>query len=316
MDTNKKTTPNRPRLRVILTRIFAGLAVVVLASYYILFVFNGLGSRSYSVDIEQVRTLANDQKGQKPVMLEYESLLPSKAPLTFSVAGGSLKSVTSSLISYKITYDSPAESIVVDTAFDESLGLGKAQKDDQDAHDRIALSVVKSKYIIPTHEHADHFGGILKNEFGSDILNKSLINREQFNNESQLLPLTWPVGSRNAFKPLDYTNYYAVSPGVVLIKAAGHTSGSQMVFVQLQNGKELLLVGDVSWRNEGIQTGKAHPYFASIGLGEDRGFTLGQVKSLRALSSAEPNISFLAGHDADNLHILEAKGVIKHKFSN
>jgi glyoxylase-like metal-dependent hydrolase (beta-lactamase superfamily II) len=316
MDTNKKTSPYGPRLQTNLTRILAGLAVVLLTSYYFLFVFNGLGSKSYAIDIEQVRSLANVRKGPKPVVLEYESLLSSRAPLTFSVAGGSLKSVTSSLISYKIGYDNPTDSIVVDTAFDESLALGKAPKDDQDAHDRIKLAMLKSKYVIPTHEHADHFGGIFKNEFGSDILDKSLVSREQFRNESQLLPLTWPVGSRNVFKPLDYTNYYAVSPGVVLIKAAGHTSGSQMVFVQLQNGKELLLVGDVSWRNEGIQAGKAHPYFASIGLGEDRGVTLGQVKSLRALSIAEPDMSFLAGHDADGLRILEARGLIKHKFSN
>jgi glyoxylase-like metal-dependent hydrolase (beta-lactamase superfamily II) len=44
-------------------------------------------------------------------------------------------------------------------------------------------------------------------------------------------PVQWPEGSRESFKPLDYTGYSAVAPGVVLIKAPGHTPGSQIIYV-------------------------------------------------------------------------------------
>jgi glyoxylase-like metal-dependent hydrolase (beta-lactamase superfamily II) len=39
------------------------------------------------------------------------------------------------------------------------------------------------------------------------------------------------------------TGVIQFAPGVVLIKAAGHTPGSQMVHVRLASGKEVMLVG-------------------------------------------------------------------------
>jgi glyoxylase-like metal-dependent hydrolase (beta-lactamase superfamily II) len=44
----------------------------------------------------------------------------------------------------------------------------------------------------------------------------------------------------------------AIAPGVVLKKAQGHTPGSQMVFVALASGSELLFVGDVVWNFDAV----------------------------------------------------------------
>jgi len=40
------------------------------------------------------------------------------------------------------------------------------------------------------------------------------------------------------FITIDYDGYFPLAPGVALIKAAGHTAGSQMVFVTLASGRE------------------------------------------------------------------------------
>jgi len=49
---------------------------------------------------------------------------------------------------------------------------------------------------------------------------------------------------------------------MALIKAPGHTPGSQMVYVALQSGKEVLLSGDVAWHMDGVRmnTGKDAPW--------------------------------------------------------
>src|SRR5262249_41940378 len=46
---------------------------------------------------------------------------------------------------------------------------------------------------------------------------------------------------------LDYPQYYPVAPGVVLIRSPGHSPDSQMVFIRLQSGREILHSVDSAW---------------------------------------------------------------------
>ena len=55
------------------------------------------------------------------------------------------------------------------------------------------------------------------------------------------------------FIVVDYEKYLPVAPGIVLIKAAGHTPGSQMVYIALESGRELLLIGDTTWHMDGVR---------------------------------------------------------------
>ena len=49
------------------------------------------------------------------------------------------------------------------------------------------------------------------------------------------------------FIVLDYPQYYPVAPGMVLIRAPGHSTDSQMVYVRLQSGREILHSVDSAW---------------------------------------------------------------------
>ena len=63
------------------------------------------------------------------------------------------------------------------------------------------------------------------------------------------------------FIVLDYPHYYPVAPGVVLIRAPGHSTDSQMVFIRLQSGREILHSIDSAWIMDNIRSeGKAAPW--------------------------------------------------------
>jgi glyoxylase-like metal-dependent hydrolase (beta-lactamase superfamily II) len=63
---------------------------------------------------------------------------------------------------------------------------------------------------------------------------------------------------------------YALAPGVVLIQAPGHSPGSQFVYVQLANGQEILLIGDLVWMMAGLENNHQKPQGVSESIKEDR----------------------------------------------
>ena len=102
----------------------------------------------------------------------------------------------------------------------------------------------------------------------------------------------------------------------MLIKSAGHTPGSQMVYVQTASGAELLLIGDVAWhfRNIGLQRERAR-LVTMVFLKEDRTAVFGQLAALKRLHDAQPNVHIVPGHDGPVVDALVAAGVLKRGFS-
>jgi glyoxylase-like metal-dependent hydrolase (beta-lactamase superfamily II) len=98
------------------------------------------------------------------------------------------------------------------------------------------------------------------------------------------------------FIVVDYDRYLPVAPGIVLIKSAGHTPGSQMVFVALANGREYLLIGDATWHMDGVRQvkGKDAPWVT-----EDVNAVLDQLRWLNQLSQADPKLVIVASHDEE-----------------
>src|SRR5208337_264002 len=68
----------------------------------------------------------------------------------------------------------------------------------------------------------------------------------------------------------DYDLLLPIGPGVVLINAPGHTPGSQMVYVRLASGREMILAGDVVWNMAGIELERQKPDSTSHQMREDR----------------------------------------------
>ena len=98
------------------------------------------------------------------------------------------------------------------------------------------------------------------------------------------------------FIVIDYEKYFSLAPGIALIKAAGHTAGSQMVFVALESGREYLLIGDVTWHMDGVRLvkGKDAPWVT-----EDARAVMDQLTWLNGLSRTEPSLVIVASHDEE-----------------
>jgi glyoxylase-like metal-dependent hydrolase (beta-lactamase superfamily II) len=107
------------------------------------------------------------------------------------------------------------------------------------------------------------------------------------------------------FIVIDYDMYYPLAPGMALIKASGHTPGSQMVYVALESGREYLLIGDATWHMDGVRLmkGKDAPWVT-----EDQAAVLAQLTWLNGLSRTAPNLVIVASHDEEqHLDLVQKK---------
>jgi len=113
----------------------------------------------------------------------------------------------------------------------------------------------------------------------------------------------------NQFTIFNYGNYYPVAPGIVLIKAAGHSPDHQMVYIGLQSGREILHSVDVGWVLENIRQvkGKAAPW-----VKEDVPAVIGQLRWLSNLHRSEKNLTILITHDDTLFDTLTASGAVGH----
>ena len=102
--------------------------------------------------------------------------------------------------------------------------------------------------------------------------------------------------SASRYRIVDYDTYLALAPGMALVKAAGHTPGSQMVYIALESGDEYLLIGDVAWHMDGVRLvrGKDAPWIT-----EDEPAVLAQLRWLNGLSHTAPQIVIVASHDEE-----------------
>jgi glyoxylase-like metal-dependent hydrolase (beta-lactamase superfamily II) len=86
---------------------------------------------------------------------------------------------------------------------------------------------------------------------------------------------------------------------VVLIRAPGHTPGSQMIYVRRADGREYLFMGDVASLLGNVENQKIRSRLVTDFMThEDRDAVMGQVMALHALHGAQPGIVLVPGHDA------------------
>jgi glyoxylase-like metal-dependent hydrolase (beta-lactamase superfamily II) len=105
-----------------------------------------------------------------------------------------------------------------------------------------------------------------------------------------------------------------IAPGVVLIKAPGHTPGSQMVYVKRADGQEILFLGDVAWQMRNIEEVRERARLVTWLGGEDREAVMGEFVELHRLHTAEPNLNMMPGHDSAELTRFLKAGLLTKGF--
>jgi glyoxylase-like metal-dependent hydrolase (beta-lactamase superfamily II) len=304
----------RTWLRRTLIALLVLLALVGAAYYWLLVESHMPGDASFALDIDQVRAASAALPGDRPSAIEVEQVAVFTFPATAIVAGDGFDGRLLPVYSYRLIY--PDGSIIVDTALNEAVGGSDLTSFDAAAYGRMQAAMSVAKQIVITHEHMDHIGGLAAHADLANVLPKARLTEDQLSQPERSLPAKFPDGALDGYERLSYEQYHAIAPGVVLIKASGHTPGSQMVYVQTANGTELLLIGDVAghFRNIELQRERARLVTMAF-LKEDRTAVFGQLAALKRLHEAQPAIHIVPGHDGPVIDALVAAGVLKRGFS-
>ena len=272
------------------------LAVIGGASYYWFIVDSSAPSGGhYAIDMAQVRKLAASIPGDKANEVRVERVADFSFPATAAVAGDGWNTLPVPVQSYELVF--PHSTAIIDTA------LNKTQTDslvsfDAHAYARMQGAMEKASLIVITHEHLDHIGGLSAHPHLAQVLKATRLTKEQVDNPAYMTTAKLPDGALKGYSPLVYDRYTALAPGVVLIKAPGHTPGSQMVYVQRADGTEYLFLGDVAWTLRNVEVVRERARLVTeFMIREDRDAVMLELAELHRIHEAEPKLHMIPGHD-------------------
>ena len=254
-------------------------------------------------DVAAIRRAAAIIPGQRPLRINILKFAESHRTKDVSVKGSPAEPSVQARTVFQLVY--PAGTVMIDSGMDEQIhkliGRGAVEPYFPEAAAQVVKALHAAKVIVMTHEHGDHVAGVIKTPFADEFAAKTILTRQQADtlmNHPQFPEIKLTPEQVSRYIVIDYDKVAPFAPGVALIKAPGHTPGSQMIFVTLQSGKEFLLIGDAAWHMDNIrlQAGKNAPWIV-----EDTDAVMAQLKWLNGLLATEKNLVIIPSHD-DDLH--------------
>jgi len=180
-----------------------------------------------------------------------------------------------------------------------------------DRYARAIAALRGANLIVITHEHYDHIAMVAHSAVADELAPKTMLTRAQMESLLHNPRMTkTPFDSTHAgrYIVVDYDRMLPIAPGVVLIKAPGHTPGSQVVYVQLASGREVILSGDVAFNRLGIETETEKPDSVSRHMAEDRAAIAGELAWLH--QAERSGVSVVVSHDGEQLETLARQGIL------
>ena len=267
----------------------------------------------WTADLAEIRRIAALIPGRHPLRINFLKFAESRRTKNFSVKDAPATPSVQARTAFQVMY--PDASVMVDAGMDLAVhkffGRGVEEPYFPDAAKRVEDAVARARLIVVTHEHGDHVAGVVHTAAASQLAPKTILTRTQVQSlktAPQMPEITLTDDLASRFIVIDYDQYYPVAPGMVLIKAAGHTPGSQMVYVALESGREYLLIGDATWHMDGVRLikGKDAPWVT-----EDQAAVLGQLTWLNSLSRTAPAVVVVASHDDEQHADLVKRALLK-----
>jgi glyoxylase-like metal-dependent hydrolase (beta-lactamase superfamily II) len=255
-----------------------------------------------------VRALGGAVPGELPIAVSYLNAYEDSGTVGNAVDGAGSSKAFSVTGVFQVRFRHGW--IMVDAAMDSAaLHRGRSFKADNFAQIETALE--KANLIVITHEHVDHVQPLVKGPIADQVAPHTLLTREQIETlltKPKVAFTSMDSSQVSRYLVVEYERALPIAPGVVLIKAAGHTPGSQMVYVKLASGREMILIGDIAWRALGVDSQRQKPDSTSRFMSEDRtaiGKQLAWLKNVQA-----QGISVVVSHDGTQLQTLAKRGVL------
>lgn len=260
--------------------------------------------RPWSPDLAAIRAAARMIPGSRPLRVNAVKVAESHRPKSVALEGG--PDTTTAVFArsvYQIMY--PDGHVMLEAGMDREIhatfGKGKEEPYYEDENARVQEALRRSIFNVVTHEHGDHIAGVVRTDFFDEIAPKTLLTAVQawaLVVQPQRPELGIRAETAARYRIFDYEDYLPLAAGMVVIKSAGHTPGSQMVYVETVAGTEYLFIGDCAWHMDGIigLKQKNAPW-----IDEDRESIMDQLQWLNGIGGSQPNLAIVVGHDDDQL---------------
>ncbi len=270
----------------------------------------------FAADLAAIRAMSTVLPGALPLRVNGVRVAASVRPRKFVIEGGDETPVTMPRTSFQVVYSDCT--VMIDSGLDkathDSFSPDKPEPYFPEAFATLQRALDKARLIVLTHFHADHVAGVVCAPNFQQLARKTVITGETASclmNTPHRPHLRLSQAQIDEFILLDYPRYYPVAPGIVLIKSPGHSVDSQMVFIRLQSGKEILHSVDSGWVLDNILQvkGKAAPW-----VKEDVPAIMGQLRWLKRVYDSETNITILVTHDDALFERITRDGVVGDKL--
>jgi len=290
------------------------LILLIGVPYYWLLLDNRPGNaQAKPVSIAQLRDLASSVPGQAPLAIELELVALRLVPRTLFAAGNGMKRAAIGVMAWRLPV-AGGKPIVIDTGLNaidaKAMGMAEFWPERQA---KVERAMDEAGLILATHEHPDHLGALAR-KGGAALATTAKLNAGQIPPSPYAASLAWSGKPPQA--QLAPGGPQAVAPGVVVIPAPSHTPGSQMIYVRLADGREVLFAGDIATMAASWQELRARSRLVGDHLApEDRREVYAWLHTIAALKQQAPGLLVVPGHDFEWLiHDKAAKAVVRVGF--
>lgn len=267
--------------------------------------------------LQKVRIAAIAIPGALPTGISYQKYAASIRKWSEVVEGGGDDACTMARTAFQVAY--PDGYVMIDAGMDRAVHHFFEKESPQPFDDtlasRVAVAVQGAKLVLITHEHGDHVAGVIRNG-NNTVPAKTLLTEEQANaliHTPQTPEIQLDKEKSSQYMIVSFASVLPVAPGMALIKAPGHTQGEIMIYTRLQDGKEYIFTGDVSWCFKGVQEQRQKPKSERKRVGEDEKLVGQQLAWLHKRLTQDKMI-ILVSHDDIMLPQYAAQGLIKSGF--
>lgn len=280
----------------------------IIAAFIVLLLISCNGNQEKQKEIlynnellQRVRAAATAIPGALPNSIGYIKFAESRRKESDMIEDGKDDTVIMARTAFQIQYADGF--VMVDAGMDRDVHKffekNGPQPFDAAKADSVRLAVEAAKLIVVTHEHGDHVAGVVRTAATGNIPRKTILTKQQVESlisDPQMPEIKLTADRSRQYIVADFEDILAVAPGVVMIKAPGHTKGEVMIYTKLYNGQEYLFVGDVTWSYKGVTDAKPKPASERKRLKEDSEMVESQLKWISALMKNE-RFTVLVSHD-------------------